>query len=484
MATVLHRTDVIGPETSNPQAKDDTRAMVSWTQKTPTVNSLALGPPATRRIGRAAHVMAGFSYVVVDMALAGGVIVVMQAVFGDASISWNLGRILLLAGAVLLGLKTALGLYPGFGLHPDARVRKSVVAWAGAGAITAVAVLFLDSMNWSSVIILSASFAAIGLLQILSRPILRFIFKPLGGFALRVHIAGTPDAVSAVRNYLRAHPDIGFDPVDSNLSVDTVLWADHDLPSSSTLDALRQCRQNVIVVSDLPRCRLSGVHPADHGGNLGLNLAFARQRSATDAIKRIFDLVLAVPLAVIALPIVAIAAAFVRLVDPGPAFFVQIREGRDGSRIGVLKLRTMYLEADKMLKDLLARDPIARAEWEAHFKLRKDPRILPYIGAFLRASSLDELPQLWNILRGDMSLVGPRPFPDYHLAAMPSDFRSRRASVIPGLTGLWQISERSSADLEGQQQLDDYYITGRSFWGDVSILLRTFSAVLARRGAY
>ena len=106
------------------------------------------------------------------------------------------------------------------------------------------------------------------------------------------------------------------------------------------------------------------------------------------------------------------------------------------------------------------------------------------IGRLLRASSLDEVPQLVNIIRGDMSVVGPRPFPDYHLAAMPADFRLRRAGVVPGLTGLWQISGRADSDVALQQQLDSYYLDNRSFWFDLSIVLGTFKAVVRGRGAY
>ena len=143
--------------------------------------------------------------------------------------------------------------------------------------------------------------------------------------------------------------------------------------------------------------------------------------------------------AVVLLPIVGLAALAIQLVDRGPVFYAQERRGLGGRRIRVWKLRTMYGDAAARLERHLAENPAARQEWSRFFKLRDDPRVLPWIGALLRRSSIDELPQLWNLLLGDMTLVGPRPLPDYHLAAFDGAFRHQRQTVIPGLTGLWQI---------------------------------------------
>ena len=187
---------------------------------------------------------------------------------------------------------------------------------------------------------------------------------------------------------------------------------------------------------------------------------------------------------ILVLPLLLAAAAAIYIADPGPVIYRQAREGHRGRPFAVLKLRTMYRDADLRLEALLAADAEARAEWETHFKLRRDPRILPGIGGLLRATSIDELPQLFNVMAGDMRLVGPRPFPIYHLAAMDAGFRVRRRSVMPGLTGLWQISERSEADLERQRQLDEFYIENRSFWFDLHVLLKTVPAVVRGDGAY
>jgi lipopolysaccharide/colanic/teichoic acid biosynthesis glycosyltransferase len=199
--------------------------------------------------------------------------------------------------------------------------------------------------------------------------------------------------------------------------------------------------------------------------------------------KRMLDIVLTVPLALLALPVVALAAISIKLIDPGPAFFVQERIGHRGRLVNMHKLRTMYANSNRLLEEHLNRNPQARAEWQRFFKLRDDPRILPIIGNFLRRSSIDELPQLWNVIRGDMSLVGPRPLPAYHAEQLDEEFRSLRASVRPGITGLWQVSSRSDGDLQVLKEQDLFYIRNSSFWLDVYIMLQTLPAVLGARGA-
>lgn len=199
--------------------------------------------------------------------------------------------------------------------------------------------------------------------------------------------------------------------------------------------------------------------------------------------KRIFDLSVGLVLLICSLPVIGILAFAVWSIDRHNPFYAQSRIGREGRVLRVWKVRSMFVDAEARLGAHLASDAAARAEWARGYKLMDDPRILPGIGHFIRRSSLDELPQLWNVVRGEMSLVGPRPFPAYHLASFDESFRTLRASVTPGLTGFWQITSRSDGDLATQKHADTFYVRNWSIWFDLYILFHTLPAVLFGKGA-
>jgi lipopolysaccharide/colanic/teichoic acid biosynthesis glycosyltransferase len=144
----------------------------------------------------------------------------------------------------------------------------------------------------------------------------------------------------------------------------------------------------------------------------------------------------------------------------------------------------MHPGAESLLQHHIAENPAAQEEWRQFCKLKRDPRIISGIGQLLRRTSVDELPQLWNVLRGDMSLVGPRPLPMYHVSQFSSQFRRERCNHLPGITGMWQIMARSDGDLLVQQRLDTYYFRNWSFWLDLYVLARTIPVVISGKGAY
>lgn len=180
-------------------------------------------------------------------------------------------------------------------------------------------------------------------------------------------------------------------------------------------------------------------------------------------------------------PLLAAVAFAIWRFDGAPVVFAHYRVGRDGRLFRCFKFRSMCREADAVLRALLARNEQARREWARDQKLENDPRITP-VGAFLRRTSLDELPQLWNVLRGEMLLVGPRPITAEELVRYGAS-RWHYLSVRPGLTGLWQVSGRNNLSYDERVALDRRYVEGRSVWMDLGILARTLRVVLAREGA-
>jgi lipopolysaccharide/colanic/teichoic acid biosynthesis glycosyltransferase len=172
----------------------------------------------------------------------------------------------------------------------------------------------------------------------------------------------------------------------------------------------------------------------------------------------------------------------VKLTSPGPIFFSHRRICRDGAFFSMWKFRTMCVNSSDVLEQYLAKHPKARTEWRKTHKLRFDPRITS-VGLFLRRTSLDELPQLWNVLRGQMSLVGPRPIVAAEVEKYADCF-DHYCRVKPGVTGLWQVSGRSKLSYDARVKLDCEYVTGWSLMRDVRILLGTFRSVVNRDGAY
>lgn len=204
-------------------------------------------------------------------------------------------------------------------------------------------------------------------------------------------------------------------------------------------------------------------------------------RSVRTSIKHILDRVAAALLLVVFAPVFALAAMLIGM-DGGPVMFSHRRVGRDGEAFGCLKFRTMVVGAEDLLPEYLRLHPAAAEEWRRGQKLAFDPRVTG-IGKLLRRTSLDELPQLWNVLRGEMSLVGPRPVTRSEISTHYSRCAGVVTSVKPGLTGLWQVSGRNDVDYEKRVALDLRYVESWSLLKDLCILFKTADVVLSRSGA-
>lgn len=379
----------------------------------------------------------------------------------------------LLVGALSFGMGlAAVGLYPGRGVWGPARIRLRALMAAIAFVSPALAGLLVNQDGTN-----------LGIAQCLLVGILVFLLSSFYehiAIAIADHYAlwrspaffsGDAAFAQRIRGDLKIFPELGLQfeskaNVDSTgLELAAVKWPGLRAVSAFVLDS---------------RSKLPLYHPVGYVSmfnHQGCKAKIAR------IVKRLIDVIGAIAALFFLAPIIGGVSLLVYLADGKPIFFCQKRRGLNGKLFSVWKFRSMYRDAEDRLQEMLAEDAAAREEFEKHFKLRNDPRVLPSIGHFIRSTSLDEIPQLWNVVKGEMSLVGPRPFPDNHLNAFLPEFRDVRCSVVPGLSGLWQVTTRSNGDVNDQEYLDRAYIEGWSLWLDFYIIFRTPIALLSGHGA-
>jgi undecaprenyl-phosphate galactose phosphotransferase len=346
------------------------------------------------------------------------------------------------------------------------------------------------------------------------RKIVKRVLARAGLWRKRVLLIGSPAGADAVVRAIRANRILGYEligvltdepaapgafgglPVLGRIA-DLDIWKarrafDHivvhlpTMPGDQLTELLRLWENASEVVHYIPRTGgliVAGVEAEDIGGVLSLTVRRNLAKPWNILIKTVFEYVLAITMGIALAPVLLLAAAAVKIDSRGPVFFRQIRYGRKGRRIRLFKLRTMHVDAEDRLAGLLAADPRARAEWQEYRKLKgRDPRITR-VGRFLRRTSLDELPQLLNVLRGEMSLVGPRPYLIEELRELEAA-RSILFQVRPGLTGLWQVSGRSLVPFRERLSLDEHYVRNWSFWLDIIILIKTPPVALFGKGAF
>ncbi|MFH0908929.1 MAG: exopolysaccharide biosynthesis polyprenyl glycosylphosphotransferase [bacterium] len=415
----------------------------------------------------------------------------------------------ILVAAWLIGAVVAK-LLPGWGLGPAEELRRTVLLLATVFAGTTVMLFWGKAAGETSRLTLTTGF----MLSLVLLPLLRLQMKRS---LLMRNVWGVPVVIYAdsetgprVIEALQEERGLGYHPIGvfndelagtgelmAGLPVlgattactsqaPVAILAMPSLARDRSLDLLEgplAMYRKVVIIPDLLDAPSLWVKPRDFVGILGLEIS----SNLLDPIARIakfgYDMTFAVLTAPLWIPCCLLLALLVWLEDGHNPFFRQRRIGKDRKPFTLWKFRTMRPDAERALRDRLDVDPDLRNEWNANFKLRNDPRVTR-IGAFLRRTSLDELPQMINVLRGEVSLVGPRPLPDYHYDELPERVRKLRERVRPGVTGLWQVSGRSDAGHLGMVRWDTYYVRNWSVWLDVVILFRTIREVACGRGAF
>jgi exopolysaccharide biosynthesis polyprenyl glycosylphosphotransferase len=351
------------------------------------------------------------------------------------------------------------------------------------------------------------SFGLIGFGGVLAlRAVARFAATRLASPERLLIVGGGPTAEVLLRK-IQSHPEYALEPIGylddgddldenvgelprlgditrfaeicSTLAIDRVVIIAKALATDAPMALVRDTRGLDLRISLLPHGSdvLGPAVELDHIEGLavlGINPPALTRSSRL--IKRVTDVVLAGTALLLAMPVLVVAICAIKLTSRGPAFYVQRRVGYGGRVFGMRKLRTMVADADQRVADL-----IPKSKQTAWLDIEDDPRITP-VGRFLRRTSIDELPQLWNVVIGDMSLVGPRPMTP-EIYAHIDEWGRRRLDLTPGITGLWQVLGRTSIPFEEMVRLDYLYVTNWSLWEDARLLLRTLPAVLFRRGA-
>jgi Undecaprenyl-phosphate galactose phosphotransferase WbaP len=446
------------------------------------------------------------------LGLAGVISVYVRLVFNGQyhpSLYWQLWPVL---GLFILAYAT-VGLYPGVAISPVDELRWTSLTTTLIYLVLAAAIfLRREGEVYSRGIFLMAWGLSL-LMVLLGRALVRYWFaaKPWWGYPVMVLGAGKTGEM-LIRT-LKRRPGIGLKPVlvlDDDPAKHGFL---HGVPVvggvelAPGLARTRQLRYAIVAMPGVPRGKLLNllerygqtfthlliipdlfglsslwVAARDLGGVLGLEVKQQLLLPGSRLAKFAIDLAATLIGGVLILPLVGLIALLVRLDSPGPIFYRQVRIGRDGQHFKAWKFRTMEQDAEVRLQHYLHQHPELQESWEREQKLKNDPRVTR-VGRFLRHTSLDELPQLWNILKGEMSLVGPRPIIDEEVPRYGEKF-SLYTKVTPGLTGLWQVSGRNNITYEERVNLDAYYVRNWSIWLDVYILIRTVWVVVSGEGAY
>lgn len=247
------------------------------------------------------------------------------------------------------------------------------------------------------------------------------------------------------------------------------------------MDRIGRSFRSVQFIPDLPGVPAEEVYASNLDGMLAVEIRNGLFSSTNRSAKRLLDLALSLAATIVLFVPLLVITLLVKVDSPGPAVYRSPRVGRGGKTFSCMKFRTMYVDAEDRLVDLLAENPALRSEYERYHKLENDPRVTR-VGSFLRKYSLDELAQLYNVLRGDMSLVGPRPYLTREINDMGT-YSDVILQAKPGITGLWQVSGRNELTFGERLELESHYVRNWTIWWDLILMAQTVEAVLSRRGA-
>jgi len=414
---------------------------------------------------------------------------------------------------VWVALRALLGLYPGYGLDQVEELRRQTYAVLAALAVIATFAVVLQVGYLVSRLVLVLGF--LGLLPL--APLVRQFVK---GWMKKIELWGKPVIVmcsgeleGSIATLLIKEWGLGYKPVavfdchqdpkrrglempaertladarelSRKHGVDTLIVA---LPYTRRQHLARLVNwasysfRHVIIVPNLEGVTNSVVVARNLAGTFGVEVRHNLLNPSVQRAKRALDLVATVVGGILIFPLILVLSLLVWLESRGPVFYSAERIGRDGKLFSCMKFRTMVPDAEAVLQRILEEDPEAREEYSKYHKLCNDPRVTR-IGRFLRQTSLDELPQLWNVLRGEMSLVGPRPYLPRESGDI-GDTQSEILRVYPGITGPWQINGRSHTSFSERVEIDAYYVRDWSIWLDLVILARTARTLVLDRGAY
>ena len=429
--------------------------------------------------------------------------------------------IVLLPGYLLfVCLYAALGLYPGILMPPSYELKRLSIA-TSTGFLFLSFLMFLGQQGvlYSRSIMLTSWLLALGMVP-LFRFLTRRAFAGHSWWGYPVILFSLPEKGDPARREFLAHPEHGL-YISKSVFLDPEAYdkffvSDSMLPLADTeqMEAgLRELQKNypgsiafligedlspaaqqelilrlgrhfkrVIVQLESSWTRQATLQVADVPGGLVLTMRQNLLDPNRMRMKRLLDITLCLLASVFLLLLIPLLALCIRLDSRGPVFFTQKRVGQNGRHIRVWKFRTMVANAEEVLSRVLEEDPALKAQWEADQKLENDPR-LTRVGAFLRRTSLDELPQIFNVLKNEMSLVGPRPIVDSEIERYGEAY-DLYTRVKPGITGLWQVSGSNDLEYAARIRLDQHYVYNWSVWLDIYILIRTIPAMLSGSGAY